>query len=101
VAGYVGQARLHVIGHGLEINPLFMWFVYILRCSDGNLYTGCTSDIAERLKRHNAGYVPATKPRLPVVLITYIAFTEEHKAFAFEKYLKSGSGRAFLNKRLI
>ena len=78
-----------------------MWFVYILRCKDGNLYTGCTADINERLKRHNAGYVPATKLRLPVVLLTYIAFAEEHKAFAFEKYLKSGSGRAFLNKRLI
>jgi hypothetical protein len=45
--------------------------------------------------------VPATKLRLPVVLITYIAFTEEYKAFEFEKYLKSGSGRAFLNMRLI
>jgi putative endonuclease len=71
-----------------------MWFVYILRCSDGNLYTGCTSEIDERLKRHNAGYVPATKLRLPVVLITCIAFTEEeYKAFEFEKYLKRGSGR--------
>ena len=78
-----------------------MWFVYILRCSDGNLYTGCTSNLDERIKRHNSGYVPATKLRLPVALITYIAFTEEHKAFAFEKYLKGGSGRAFLNKRLI
>lgn len=78
-----------------------MSFVYILRCSDGNLYTGCTSNLDERIKRHNSGYVPSAKLRLPAVLITYIAFTEEHKAFAFEKYLKGGSGRAFLNKRLI
>ena len=78
-----------------------MWFVYILRCSDDKLYTGCTTNIEERIKRHNAGYVPATKQRLPVVLISYIAFTEEQKAFAFEKYLKGGSGRAFLNKRLV
>jgi hypothetical protein len=42
-----------------------------------------------------------TKLRLPVVVITFDAFMEEHKAFEFEKYLKSGSGRAFLNKRLI
>ena len=84
------------------VDPLFvMWFVYILKCSDGNLYTGCTEDIDERLKRHNSGYVPATKLRLPVVLITYIAFTDKYKAFAFEKYLKGGSGRAFLNKRLV
>ncbi|AYB29937.1 GIY-YIG nuclease family protein [Chryseolinea soli] len=78
-----------------------MWFVYILRCSDGYLYTGCTSDLDERLGRHNSGYVSATKLRLPVILITYIAFMEEHKAFAFEKYLKSGSGRAFINRHFL
>jgi len=78
-----------------------MQYVYILRCSDGNLYTGCTANVEERLARHNAGYVPATKSRLLVTLLTYIVFAEQHKAFAFEKYLKTGSGRAFLNKRLI
>ena len=78
-----------------------MWFVYILRCSDGDLYTGCTSDIDERLLRHNSGYVPATMDRTPVSLITYIAFSNKYKAFEFEKYLKGGSGRAFLNKRLV
>ena len=78
-----------------------MWFVYILRCVDGNLYTGCTEDIIERLKRHISGFVPATKFRLPVALVTYIAFSDKYKAFEFEKYLKSGSGRAFINKHLI
>jgi putative endonuclease len=78
-----------------------MWFVYIVKCSDGNLYTGCTEDLNDRLKRHNSGHVPSTKLRLPVVLITYIAFADKYKAFAFEKYLKGGSGRAFLNKRLV
>jgi putative endonuclease len=78
-----------------------MWFVYILRCSDGNLYTGCTSNLDERLRRHKLGYVTATKFRLPVVLITYIVFMEEDKAFAFEKYLKGGSGRAFVNRHLL
>lgn len=78
-----------------------MWFVYLLRCSDGNLYVGCTKDLTERLMRHNSGDVPATSARLPVEVVTYIAFTNKYKAFAFEKYLKSGSGRAFLNKRLV
>jgi putative endonuclease len=78
-----------------------MQFVYILRCSDENLYTGCTSDLDERLIRHNSGYVPATKLRLPVTLITNIAFTDEYKAFEFERYLKGGSGRAFLNRHLV
>ena len=34
-------------------------------------------------------------------LITYLAFSDKTKAFSFEKYLKSGSGTAFRNKRLI
>jgi putative endonuclease len=78
-----------------------MWFAYILRCSDGNLYTGCTSEVDERLLRHNSGQVPATKLRLAVLLISYIAFIDKYKAFEFEKYLKGGSGRAFLNRHLI
>ena len=62
---------------------------------------GHTSDIEERLKRHERGHVPATKNIRPVKLETFIAFTDKYKAIAFEKYLKSGSGRAFLKKRLI
>ena len=78
-----------------------MQFVYILQCAGGNLYTGCTSDIDERLGRHNSGQVPATKLRLPVTLITYVAFTDKYKAFEFERYLKGGSGKAFINRHLI
>ena len=78
-----------------------MYYVYILRCSNGKLYTGCTSDINERLARHNNGYVTSTQNIRPVNLITYTAFSEKHKAFEFEKYLKTGSGRAFTNKHLV
>jgi putative endonuclease len=78
-----------------------MWYVYILRCSDDKLYTGFTQDVGERVKRHNDGGVPSTKARLPAILITYIAFTDKYKALQFEKYLKGGSGRAFLNRHLI
>lgn len=75
-----------------------MYYVYILKCNDGKLYTGCTNDLKERIKRHINGHVPATKPRLPVMLVNYIAFQDKYKAFEFEKYLKSGSGRAFTTK---
>ena len=76
-----------------------MHYVYVLRCYDNSPYTGCTQDLKERLKRHNSGNIPATKVRLPVELIFYCAFKD--KAYHFENYLKSGSGRAFMNKRLI
>lgn len=78
-----------------------MYYVYILICSDGKPYTGCTDGLKDRLKRHNAGNVPATKDRLPIKLEAYFAFKDKYKAFNFEKYLKSGSGRAFLKRHLI
>lgn len=78
-----------------------MQYVYLLKCSDGTTYTGCTNNVEERLKRHNKGEVHYTSTRLPLELITYIAFTDKYKAFHFEKYLKSGSGKAFSNKRFL
>jgi len=78
-----------------------MWFVYILKCSDKSNYTGCTNNLADRIERHKKGQVHYTKDKLPIQLITYIAFTDKYKAYYFERYLKSGSGMAFRNKRLI
>lgn len=78
-----------------------MHFVYLLRCCDETTYTGCTSNLENRLIRHNRGEVKYTSTRLPVEVITYIAFSDKYKAFAFEKYLKSGSGKAFSNKRFL
>ena len=46
------------------------WFVYILRCADGSLYTGITNDLIRRCEQHNAGTASRyTRSRLPVVLI--------------------------------
>ncbi len=78
-----------------------MHFVYILRCADGTFYTGCTSDLTERLHRHQSGYVTYTQSRLPIALVFQAGFPDQQKAYAFEKYLKSGSGVAFRNKHLI
>lgn len=77
------------------------YFVYILQCADGSYYTGCTSNLTDRLNRHNRGSVRATLNRRPIKLVTYVFFSDKYKAFTFEKYLKTGSDRAFLNKRLI
>ena len=78
-----------------------MHYVYILKCSDNSYYTGCTNNLEERLKQHNNKQVHYTKDKLPVELITYFAFSNKYKAYNFEKYLKSGSGIAFRNKRLV
>ncbi len=75
-----------------------MFYVYILLCSEHRTYVGSTNDLKDRIKRHQSGYIPATKNRLPVKLIAYFAFCEEETARKFEQYLKSGSGRAFMKK---
>ncbi len=77
------------------------WTVYILECRDSSHYVGCTSNIERRLENHNDKQVHYTKTRLPVNVITTISFTDKLKAYQFEKYLKSGSGRAFFRKRLV
>lgn len=76
------------------------WTVYILLCNDGSHYVGCTNNLDDRLVRHGRGEVHYTSTRLPVTLITHIVFQDKYKAYEFEKYLKSGSGRAFMYKRL-
>lgn len=79
-----------------------MKYVYILECVDepNRHYTGITDDLKARLTKHNAGEVPHTSKFKPWRLTTYIAFSDGKRAFAFEKYLKSSSGRAFAKKRL-
>jgi putative endonuclease len=80
----------------------FVTYVYILHSvkDPQHFYVGVTSDLRERLKKHNAGEVSHTAKYAPWAMKTYIAFTDEKQAFAFEKYLKSASGRAFAKKRL-
>ncbi len=77
-----------------------MWIVYILKCSDKTYYVGCTANMDERLVRHNRGEVQYTSSRLPFEIAYQSVFFDKYKAFEFEKYLKSGSGRAFAKKRL-
>ena len=51
--------------------PVSMWYVYIVRCSDGTLYTGITTDIDGRIASHNSGKGGAkyTRARRPVELV--------------------------------
>ena len=79
-----------------------MFYVYILRSIDfpDQKYTGFTENLETRLAKHNSGSVTHTSKYRPWRLQTYVAFSDKDKAINFEKYLKSGSGRAFSKKRL-
>ena len=79
-----------------------MYYVYLLRSINhpDQTYIGFTEALKARLKAHNHGQSPHTSKFKPWELVTYISFSDRAKAFAFEKYLKSHSGKAFANKRL-
>ena len=79
-----------------------MFFVYILQsiqCPERH-YTGFTENLENRLDLHNSGDINPTKSFVPWKLMTYTAFDDKEKAVAFEKYLKSGSGRSFAKRHL-
>jgi predicted GIY-YIG superfamily endonuclease len=63
-------------------------------------YTGLTADVANRLSAHNAGQSLHTSKYRPWRLVGYVAFAADDKAVAFERYLKTGSGRAFARRHL-
>ena len=75
-------------------------YVYVLQSErDPNRhYTGMTDDLAERLRRHNAGECPHTAKHRPWRIRTATAFYERARAAAFEAYLKSHSGRVFASR---
>jgi predicted GIY-YIG superfamily endonuclease len=77
-------------------------YVYLLQSQTHptHRYTGLTSDLKSRLQKHNEGGVPSTTDHRPWQLQTYLAFQTRPQAAEFERYLKSGSGRAFANKHL-
>lgn len=76
-----------------------MWYVYFLDLANGDVYVGSTNDLRGRVDRHQRGEVKSTKAYLPFVLKSYVAVRMEDVACRLERYFKSGSGKAFANKR--
>ena len=79
------------------------YLVYILSSKKDSRkhYIGITQDLKKRLNEHNDGKSEYTKKFAPWEIKTFIAFKNRLLAERFERYLKSGSGYAFLNKHFI
>jgi len=78
-----------------------MYYVYILYDDlRARKYVGFSEDLKTRLTAHQSKSVKTTKTS-EMQLVFYAAFRNKGKALAFEKYLKQGSGFAFVNKHLI
>ena len=69
-----------------------MWFVYILRCADGSLYTGSTNDLQKRLERHNDGTAAKyTRSRRPVIIVFQEQLNSRSSALMREASIKKMS----------
>jgi putative endonuclease len=78
-----------------------MKYVYILMSVNfpAETYIGLTNDLRARMAAHNNGQAKHTSKFKPWRLVTYLGFSNPEKAVAFERYMKSSSGRAFAKKR--
>lgn len=66
-----------------------MNYTYILKCSDGSLYTGWTNDIEKRVEAHNSGKgAKYTRTRLPAELVYYETFDTKQEAMSREWHIK-------------
>ena len=80
-----------------------MYYVYLLesQADSRRHYVGYTQNLKARIACHNAGMNPSTISGRPWVIAGYTALTEERKALAFEKYLKSGSRKTFAKRHFL
>ena len=66
-----------------------MWYVYIIQCSDGSLYTGSTTDVFRRVKTHNEKSGGSyTRVRTPVKLVYYEHYPDQSTALKREAQIK-------------
>lgn len=75
------------------------YFTYILKCTDGTLYTGSTNDIDKRLKQHNGilkGGAKYTRGRRPVILMHVEEFANQKQALQRENEIKKLNNKAKL-----
>ena len=77
-----------------------LYYVYSIQSvnNPNRYYIGSTDNISIRLQKHNSGKSSYTSKFKPWQLMFFIAFPDKQHALRFEKYLKSGSGRAFIKK---
>jgi len=80
-----------------------MFYVYILKSKSKVKweYIGSTNDLKRRFHEHQEGISKYTSPYRPLYLMSYIAVNNEAKARRLERYLKTGSGKAILKKRIL
>ncbi|WP_299551931.1 GIY-YIG nuclease family protein [Seonamhaeicola sp.] len=69
---------------------MYIYYIYILKCSDESFYVGITNDLSKRIEEHQAGYKKDayTFKRRPLSLEFYQEFNDVLQAIYFEKKIK-------------
>ncbi|MBI5654279.1 GIY-YIG nuclease family protein [Candidatus Uhrbacteria bacterium] len=80
--------------------PPMMYFVYVLRLNNGDLYKGYTEDIERRLKEHERGIVDSTRPFRPLKPVLIEKYFNQSDAMRRERFLKTTEGRRLLHQQL-
>jgi putative endonuclease len=78
-----------------------MYYVYVLKLNNNDLYIGYTEDLNKRLITHQSGESRFTKPYRPVKLVYYEAYLSKEDATKREYHLKTGQQRELLKQRLL
>jgi len=95
---HAGAKRRRAALAGQQMQRFFYVYVLVSEADETIHYTGTTQDLQARLTKHNQGLCAHTSKHRPWRIQTAIAFGSEVKARAFEKYLKTGSGREFAQR---
>ena len=77
-----------------------VYYVYILRLNNDQLYTRYCGDLKRRMAEHHAGKSPFTSQRLPVQLVHYEAYSLESDARRRERFLKTTEGKRLLRQQI-
>lgn len=77
-----------------------MYYVYVLKCNNNDLYIGYSDDLKRRVETHMSGKVRSTNSKRPIELVYYEAYKEKKDATMREYHLKTGQQRELLKKRL-
>ncbi len=77
----------------------FMHYVYYLRMNNGQVYTGYSSNLKQRIAQHEHGVVTTTSKYLPITLIGYEAYIEKSDAQRRERFMKTTEGKRLFRQQ--
>ena len=84
---------------GATSNTKLMYYVYYLKMSNSQVYTGSTSDLKKRFSDHKRGHVRTTSKFLPLEIIGYEAYVLKSDATRREKFMKTTEGKRLFRRQ--